>query len=182
MHGQTSSIFPLREPGADVAPRNSASAQAQMRGTNCCCAQPCLHAPTCLRMGLLPFSYKFHCESFFEGFSFSPEQSGHREHKRREMTAILQACPEMFPFLLFFLRLQHFERSPFAAGLRVRVRDTHIQNAVGTSCPESSDKQVTSFIFSGGCFFIDILGGFWAWRSVHFLIGATVDEGFIPCC
>jgi hypothetical protein len=43
MHGQTSSIFPLRESGADVVRRNSAAAQAQMCGTDCCCAQPCLH-------------------------------------------------------------------------------------------------------------------------------------------
>jgi hypothetical protein len=58
---------------------------------------------TYLRIGLLRFSCKFYYESFREGFSFSSEQSVHREHERCEMTAILQAGPEIFPFLLFFL-------------------------------------------------------------------------------
>jgi hypothetical protein len=44
-------------------------------------------------------------------------------------------------------------------GLRVGVCDTNIQNAVGASCPESSDEQVTSFLFSGGGFFVEILSG-----------------------
>jgi hypothetical protein len=101
MHGQTSSIFPLRESGADVVRWNSASTQAQMCGTDRCYAQPCLHVTTYLRIGLLPFSCKFYCESFREGFSFSSEQSVHRERERCEMTAILQQAPRYFRFFSF---------------------------------------------------------------------------------
>jgi hypothetical protein len=101
MHGQTSSIFPLRESGADVVRRNSASVQAQMCGTDCCHAQPCLHVTTHLRIGLLPFSCKFHCQSFRKGFSSSSEQSVHREHERCEMTGFSRQAPRYFRFFSF---------------------------------------------------------------------------------
>jgi hypothetical protein len=111
MHGQTSSIFPLRESGADVVRRNSASAQAQMCGTDCCYAQPCLHVTTYLRIGLLPFSCKFYCKSFREGFSFSSEQSVHREHKRCE---ILYFTIEII--LYFRIILTRVDHADFALG------------------------------------------------------------------
>ena len=51
--------------------------------------------------------------------------------------------------------------------------------SLSASCPESSNWQVTSFIFSSGSFFVGILVGFSVWLSLHVLIGTTVDEELV---
>jgi hypothetical protein len=67
-------------------------------------------------------------------------------------------------------------------GLCIRVCDTNVQGAIGTSRPESLNQQVTSFIFLSGGFFVVILFGGFVGQNLHILIGATVDEGFVACC
>jgi hypothetical protein len=58
----------------------------------------------------------------------------------------------------------------------------NIQDAISASCPESLNQQVTSFIFSGGGFFVNVLDCSFVGERLHILIGATVDERFVVCC
>ena len=95
--------------------------------------------------------------------------------------AILQAWPKVFLILLFFLQLQRFEQGQQDFESASVTPAPRMRSAPAVQNPRINE-QVTSFFFSSGSFFANLLVGCFAGQSLCILIGATMDEGFVARC
>ena len=94
------------------------------------------------------------------------------------MTALLETCCEVFPFLLFFLG---FEDAGWVSGLvggGIRIRHSDVYDALGPTSPKASEQDVAAIIL-----FRWLLVAGLAWRASFYILStATTDEGFVAYC
>jgi hypothetical protein len=101
---------PLREAVAHFARRNARSTDTEMGSSDDGDTHTCIDIAANFGVGILPLLGKHGGPFPQQDLGFFTEETIHRYHKRRKVSTLLKASPEVFLLLLAFMSCQHFGR------------------------------------------------------------------------